>query len=92
MADEKKYVILADEFRDKDNFDKVYKKGEEHEFSKERAEGLLNLGFIGERKVQAKPTAAELKAQAEKEKAEADAKAKAEADAKAAEEAAKANR
>lgn len=39
-------AVILKEFRDKDNFDKVYKEGESYDFSPERYAELKALGLV----------------------------------------------
>jgi hypothetical protein len=83
------YIVGGIEFRDKNDYDKVYKPGDKVEgLSDERLKELADGGFIVEEKAKAE-TAAEKKARQEaEEKAKADeaARLKAEEDAKSKEE------
>lgn len=40
-------AVVLKEFRDKDNFDKVYKEGESYDFPPERYAELKALGLVG---------------------------------------------
>lgn len=56
MAKEVTYIVGDIEFRDKNNFDKVFKPGDKVEgLTDERLKELSDLGFIVEEKAPAKP-------------------------------------
>lgn len=48
-------VIVLDTFRSRDNYDKVFAKGDEAEFDEERAKALIERGLVASKEV-AKPT------------------------------------